>query len=107
MLVGNGVQVLSDAAEEYTPTPAVSRAILRLNARARQRSGAARAPADGIVITPSHNPPRDGGFKYNPPHGGPADSDATGWIQDRANDLLRAGLDGVRRASAAAGRATP
>ena len=52
---------------------------------------------DGIVVTPSHNPPRDGGFKYNPPHGGPADSDATGWIQDRANELLAAGLDGVRR----------
>ncbi|WP_426561666.1 phosphoglucomutase (alpha-D-glucose-1,6-bisphosphate-dependent) [Angustibacter sp. McL0619] len=99
VLVGNGVQVLSDAAQEYTPTPAVSRAILRLNALRGNGSGA--GAADGIVITPSHNPPRDGGFKYNPPHGGPADSDATGWIQDRANELVRAGLDGVRRASAA------
>ncbi|GAA4345614.1 phosphoglucomutase (alpha-D-glucose-1,6-bisphosphate-dependent) [Angustibacter luteus] len=98
VLVANGVQVLSDGADEYTPTPAVSRAILRLNGE-RGAAGGSGGLVDGIVITPSHNPPRDGGFKYNPPHGGPADSDATGWIQDRANDLLRAGLDGVRRAS--------
>jgi phosphoglucomutase len=91
VLVANGVTVLVDERDGYTPTPAVSHAIIRLN-----RLGSHGA-VDGIVITPSHNPPRDGGFKYNPPHGGPADSDATGWIQDRANDLLRAGLDGVRR----------
>ncbi len=95
VLVANDVSVLVDLHDGYTPTPAVSHAIRRLNAL--QSYGF----VDGIVITPSHNPPRDGGFKYNPPHGGPADSDATGWIQNRANDLLRAGLDGVKRASAA------
>ncbi|MFX0538032.1 phosphoglucomutase (alpha-D-glucose-1,6-bisphosphate-dependent) [Ornithinimicrobium sp. Y1847] len=95
VLVANGVDVWIDHGEEagYTPTPAVSRAILAHN----QEIEAAEGTADGIVITPSHNPPRDGGFKYNPPHGGPADTDATGWIADRANDLLRAGLEGVRR----------
>jgi phosphoglucomutase len=87
VLAGNGVTVLLDQADGYTPTPAVSHAIL---AHRQQR-------ADGIVVTPSHNPPADGGFKYNPPHGGPAGSDITGWIQDRANELIRAGLDGVRR----------
>ncbi|WP_109473798.1 phosphoglucomutase (alpha-D-glucose-1,6-bisphosphate-dependent) [Ornithinimicrobium cavernae] len=91
VLVANGVDVMVDSADRYTPTPAVSVAILRANA------GDPVARADGIVVTPSHNPPRDGGFKYNPPHGGPADTDATGWIADRANELLRAGLDGVRR----------
>ncbi|QDO89645.1 alpha-D-glucose phosphate-specific phosphoglucomutase [Ornithinimicrobium ciconiae] len=91
VLVANGVDVMVDSADRYTPTPAVSVAILRANA------GDPAAQADGIVVTPSHNPPRDGGFKYNPPHGGPADTDATGWIADRANELLRAGLDGVRR----------
>ncbi|WP_324278536.1 phosphoglucomutase [Blastococcus brunescens] len=75
----------------YTPTPAVSHAILAAN------RGKTTGLADGIVVTPSHNPPRDGGFKYNPPHGGPADTGATGWIAGRANDLLRAGLSGVRR----------
>nr|WP_308423430.1 phosphoglucomutase (alpha-D-glucose-1,6-bisphosphate-dependent) [Ornithinimicrobium pekingense] len=95
VLVGNGVDVCIDTggAEAYTPTPAVSRAILAHN---REVEGAV-GTADGIVVTPSHNPPRDGGFKYNPPHGGPADTDATGWIADRANELLRAGLEGVRR----------
>jgi len=93
VLVANDVTVLVDDRDGYTPTPAVSHAIIRLN-----RLGG-HGTVDGIVITPSHNPPRDGGFKYNPPHGGPADSDATGWIQDRANDLLRARLDGVRRVS--------
>ncbi|MGI8889140.1 MAG: phosphoglucomutase (alpha-D-glucose-1,6-bisphosphate-dependent) [Nocardioidaceae bacterium] len=93
VLVGSGVTVLIDAQDGYTPTPAVSHAILRLN-----RLGE-HGTVDGIVVTPSHNPPRDGGFKYNPPHGGPADSTATGWIQDRANELLRTQLDGVRRAS--------
>jgi phosphoglucomutase len=91
VLAGNDVTVLVDAGERYTPTPAVSHAILRANA------GKTSGLADGIVVTPSHNPPRDGGFKYNPPHGGPADTDATGWIAGRANDLLRAGLSGVRR----------
>ncbi|MFC4602402.1 phosphoglucomutase (alpha-D-glucose-1,6-bisphosphate-dependent) [Rhodococcus kronopolitis] len=95
VLAANDVTVLVDSAGRYTPTPAVSHAILRHNA-----SGAA-ARADGIVVTPSHNPPRDGGFKYNPPHGGPADSDATGAIEARANELLAAGQAGVRRISAA------
>src|SRR4029453_15182963 len=79
----------------YTPTPAVSHAILAANRG--KRVGKATGLADGIVVTPSHTPPRDGGFKYNPPNGGPADTDATGWIAGRANDLLRAGLSGVQR----------
>ena len=91
VLAANGVDVLIDSRDGFTPTPAVSHAILRLN-----RQG---AKADGIVITPSHNPPRDGGFKYNPPHGGPAGSTATGWIADRANELLRTDLAGVARAT--------
>ncbi|MFJ3220497.1 phosphoglucomutase (alpha-D-glucose-1,6-bisphosphate-dependent) [Kitasatospora sp. NPDC086801] len=91
VLAANGVQVLLDAADGYTPTPAVSHAILAHNRRSP------RALADGIVVTPSHNPPRDGGFKYNPPSGGPAGSEATGWIQDRANELIREGLRGVKR----------
>jgi len=91
VLVANDVPVLVDSEDGYTPTPAVSHAILRLN-----REGGHGA-VDGIVITPSHNPPRDGGFKYNPPHGGPADSDATGWIAARANELLRGGLREVKR----------
>jgi phosphoglucomutase len=91
VLVANDVTVLVDAGDRFTPTPAVSHAILRAN------RGKSRGLADGIVVTPSHNPPRDGGFKYNPPNGGPADTDATKWIADRANQLLFAGLDGVRR----------
>jgi phosphoglucomutase len=91
VLAANGVHVLRDASGGYTPTPAVSRAILAHNA-----SGAGPR-ADGIVVTPSHNPPPDGGFKYNPPDGGPADQDITRWIQDRANALLADGLAGVRR----------
>jgi phosphoglucomutase len=91
VLAANDVTVLVDAAGRYTPTPAVSHAILTAN---REKTSGL---ADGIVVTPSHNPPRDGGFKYNPPHGGPADTDATGWIAGRANDLLRQGLSGVRR----------
>ncbi|MGC0364734.1 phosphoglucomutase [Rhodococcus sp. 27YEA15] len=91
VLVANDVVVLVDSRDAYTPTPAVSHAILRYN------STAPEARADGIVVTPSHNPPRDGGFKYNPPHGGPADTDATSVIAERANDLLRKGLSGVRR----------
>jgi alpha-D-glucose phosphate-specific phosphoglucomutase len=93
VLVACGVDVRVDSGDGYTPTPAVSRAILAHN---RETEGA-QGEADGIVVTPSHNPPRDGGFKYNPPHGGPADTDATGWIADRANELLRAGLEGVER----------
>jgi len=92
VLAANGVTVLLDSRDGYTPTPAVSLAILTHNASAR---GAARA--DGIVITPSHNPPSDGGFKYNPPDGGPAGTEITGQIQDRANALLAEGLAGARR----------
>ncbi|WP_329492859.1 phosphoglucomutase (alpha-D-glucose-1,6-bisphosphate-dependent) [Kitasatospora herbaricolor] len=91
VLAANGVEVLLDSDGAWTPTPAVSHAILTHN-RAHPRGR-----ADGIVVTPSHNPPRDGGFKYNPPHGGPAGSEATGWIQDRANELIRTELTAVRR----------
>ncbi|MFE4357802.1 phosphoglucomutase (alpha-D-glucose-1,6-bisphosphate-dependent) [Kitasatospora sp. NPDC056800] len=91
VLAANGVHVLIDAADGYTPTPAVSHAILAHNRRSP------RALADGIVVTPSHNPPRDGGFKYNPPSGGPAGSQATNRIQDRANELIREGMRGVRK----------
>ncbi|MGO1790543.1 MAG: phosphoglucomutase (alpha-D-glucose-1,6-bisphosphate-dependent) [Micrococcaceae bacterium] len=92
VLLANQVEVLIDSRDGFTPTPAVSHAILHHNAA--QPEG---PQADGLVITPSHNPPADGGFKYNPPHGGPADSDATGWIAARANELLATGLDGVQR----------
>jgi phosphoglucomutase len=95
VLAANDVTVLVDAGGRYTPTPAVSHAILTANRG--KPVGPGTGLADGIVVTPSHNPPRDGGFKYNPPNGGPADTDATGWIAGRANDLLRAGLAGVRR----------
>jgi phosphoglucomutase len=95
VFAANDVTVLVDAGtgptDGFTPTPAVSHAILRHNA-----SGP-KAQADGVVVTPSHNPPADGGFKYNPPNGGPADTDATSWIADRANELLEAKLAGVRR----------
>src|SRR5919199_681352 len=91
VLVANGVRVLTDAHDGYTPTPAVSHAILTYNGPGQG------AQADGIVAPPSHNPPADGGFKYNPPHGGPADTDVTKAIQDAANDLLRDGLKGVER----------
>jgi phosphoglucomutase len=100
VLVANDVTVLVDAAGRYTPTPAVSHAILGVNRGRTAGSGL----ADGIVVTPSHNPPSDGGFKYNPPHGGPADTDATGWIAARANELLAGDLAGVRRVSLAAAR---
>jgi phosphoglucomutase len=90
VLVAHGVEVAVDSEDGYTPTPAVSHAILTHNARGSGR-------ADGVVITPSHNPPEDGGFKYNPPHGGPADTDVTRQIQDAANERLRAGLSGVQR----------
>ncbi len=87
----------------YTPTPVVSHAVLRAN-RGRGAAPARPGRADGIVVTPSHNPPEDGGIKYNPPHGGPADTDATSWIEARANELLRAGLRGVARVDPAAAR---
>jgi len=93
VLAANGVEVRVDEGERYTPTPVISHAILAWN---RDHDG---PRADGIVISPSHNPPEDGGFKYNPPHGGPADTDATRWIEDRANALLAADLAGVRRVS--------
>jgi phosphoglucomutase len=92
VLAANGVEVMIAAHDEYTPTPAISHAILAFN---RGRTGGL---ADGIVITPSHNPPDNGGFKYNPPNGGPADTDATQWIESRANELLRsATAGGVKR----------
>src|SRR5499425_2115647 len=91
VLSANGVHTLIDRADGYTPTPAVSHAILTHN---RER---ATARADGIVITPSHNPPEDGGFKYNPPDGGPADTAVTRWIETRANQLLQSGNVGVER----------
>ena len=100
VLVANGVDVCVDAADRYTPTPAVSHAILTAN---RGKIGgvndlpAHKGLADGIVVTPSHNPPTDGGFKYNPPHGGPADTDATKWIAARANEYIKAGLKGIKR----------
>lgn len=91
VLAGNGVEVMIQEDFGYTPTPVISHAILVHNRRNPS------APADGIVITPSHNPPEDGGFKYNPPHGGPADTNITQWVQDRANELLRGGNKGVVR----------
>ncbi len=100
VLVANEVTVLVDNHDRFTPTPAVSRAILQAN---ESRTGS--SVADGIVVTPSHNPPRDGGFKYNPPNGGPADTDATGWVADRANEILRADMDGVKRIPFARARA--
>ncbi|MGV3712772.1 phosphoglucomutase (alpha-D-glucose-1,6-bisphosphate-dependent) [Pseudolysinimonas sp.] len=95
VLAANGVPALVDAEDGFVPTPSLSRAIIRFN-RGLPAGG---AQADGIVITPSHNPPRDGGFKYNPPHGGPADSDATGWIAGRANELISGGNRDVKRTS--------
>ena len=91
ILAANDVEVMIDDRDGYTPTPVVSHAILTYN------RGRASGLADGIVVTPSHNPPEDGGFKYNPPNGGPADAAITGWIQDKANAFLADGLKGVRR----------
>ncbi len=93
VLAANGVETVIQCGEGFTPTPSISHAILAWNA------GAGRGAADGIVITPSHNPPSDGGFKYNPPNGGPADTDITGWIEKRANELLTAGNVGVKRST--------
>jgi phosphoglucomutase len=91
VLAANGVEVMLAEGDEYTPTPVISHAILTYN------RGRKRGLADGIVITPSHNPPHDGGFKYNPPNGGPADTVVTGWIEAKANALLKAGIKGVKR----------
>ena len=91
VLAANGVEVMIDRTRGYTPTPVISHAILRYN------RGRTSGLADGIVVTPSHNPPEDGGFKYNPPTGGPADTDVTGWIEQTANALLAEDLRAVRR----------
>src|SRR5260370_3819438 len=91
VLAANGVQTIIQRDDGVTPPPVISRAILVYNRGRKEHL------ADGIVVTPSHNPPEDGGFKYNPPNGGPADTDVTGWIEDRANELLRAGNVGVKR----------
>ena len=96
VLAANGVETIIQREDGVTPTPAVSHAILVHNRGRREHF------SDGIVITPSHNPPEDGGFKYNPPNGGPADTDVTGWVKDRANQLLRAGNAGVKRVPLAA-----
>jgi phosphoglucomutase len=91
VLAANGVEVMIAQGDEYTPTPAVSHSILTYN------RGRKTGFADGIVITPSHNPPHDGGFKYNPPNGGPAESAVTAWIEAKANECLENGLRGVKR----------
>src|SRR3954449_1120550 len=104
VLAANDVTVLVDSQDRYTPTPAVSHAIIRAN-KGKALSNGQTGLADGIVVTPSHNPPSDGGFKYNPPHGGPADTDATSVIAARANELIRDGLNGVRRTPFARARA--
>ncbi|MFF1680140.1 phosphoglucomutase (alpha-D-glucose-1,6-bisphosphate-dependent) [Streptomyces sp. NPDC058256] len=101
VFAANEVSVLLDSADGYTPTPAVSHAILTHN------RGRSAGFADGVVVTPSHNPPADGGFKYNPPNGGPAASEATAWIQDRANELIAEGLKNVRRIPYARALAAP
>ena len=101
VLAANDVTVMIDARDSYTPTPAVSQSILLHNGAIAAEGVRTSGPglADGIVVTPSHNPPRDGGFKYNPPHGGPADSDATSWIANRANEIIRGGMGAVKRVS--------
>ncbi|MFJ9029549.1 phosphoglucomutase (alpha-D-glucose-1,6-bisphosphate-dependent) [Streptomyces sp. NPDC102274] len=101
VFAANDVTVLIDSADGYTPTPAVSHAVLTHN------RGRSSGLADGVVVTPSHNPPADGGFKYNPPNGGPAGSDATNWIQDRANEIIAGGLKDVRRLPYARALAAP
>src|ERR1700686_4767464 len=99
VLAANGVEVMIDRDRGYTPTPVISHAILAYNV------GRTSGSADGIVITPSHNPPEDGGFKYNPPHGGPAESGVTAWIERTANALLTQGLRPLRRIPYARARA--
>jgi phosphoglucomutase len=101
VLAAHEVEVRVDSGDRATPTPAISHAILTWNQDRRERL------ADGIVVTPSHNPPEDGGFKYNPPNGGPADTDITGWVQDEANRLLEAGLEGVPRVPAEQATSAP
>jgi phosphoglucomutase len=91
VLAANDVEVMLAEGDEYTPTPAISLAILTYN------RGRKTGRADGIVITPSHNPPHDGGFKYNPPNGGPAEGSITGWIEAKANEFLESKLEGVKR----------
>src|SRR5208283_1056695 len=91
VLAANGVETIIQKNDGVTPTPVISRAILVYNQGRKEHF------ADGIVVTPSHNPPEDGGFKYNPPNGGPADTDVTHWVETRANELLRAGNGGVKR----------
>src|SRR5579863_1865583 len=91
VLAANNVETVIQRDNGVTPTPVISRTILVYNRGRKEHL------ADGIVVTPSHNPPEDGGFKYNPTHGGPADTDVTSWVQDRANELLRAGNVGVNR----------
>jgi len=91
VLAANGVETIIQENDGVTPTPVISRAILVYNRGRKDHL------ADGIVITPSHNPPEDGGFKYNPPNGGPADTDVTGWVQNRANEILRAGNRELKR----------
>ena len=91
VLAGNGIETFIQSDDGFTPTPVISHSILGYN------RGRSEGLADGIVVTPSHNPPTDGGFKYNPPNGGPADTDVTDWIQNRANELLRSGNKGVER----------
>ncbi len=101
VLSGNGVETFVAGGDGFTPTPVISHAILAWN---REHPG---RPGDGLVVTPSHNPPEDGGIKYDPPHGGPADADVTGWIEARANELLRGGLREVRRVRGAGPRRAP
>ncbi|GAA5162978.1 phosphoglucomutase (alpha-D-glucose-1,6-bisphosphate-dependent) [Viridibacterium curvum] len=101
VLAANGVTTVLQSDDGYTPTPVISRAILVHNA------GKTTGLTDGLIITPSHNPPQDGGFKYNPPHGGPADTDVTGWIENRANALLASGNTGVKRLPYAQAIAAP
>ena len=101
MFAANGVEVMIDEEGGYTPTPVISHAILTYN------RGRTEGLADGVVITPSHNPPEDGGFKYNPPNGGPADVDVTGGIERAANGFLEAGLAGVQRIPYARARGRP
>jgi phosphoglucomutase len=101
VLAANGVELMLAEGDEYTPTPAISHAILTWN------KGRTSGLADGIVITPSHNPPRDGGFKYDPPNGGPADTEITSWVEQRANQFLEANLEGVKRLPYRRALATP